>query len=354
MSALDKAFIKACTRDSRSSVATASHRPANATPGPHLSANPTIPAAPPDGPGGPGRTVRVDDVPADHPSLRLAPHTAFPSSPSGSGPAEVSSHQGPDGPAAAIADAAKPPQQALSLQTIFSTAAADTDTGVDTEAAFSPDWEVDRLAWPAICERLMEAEDRYFRSVGQRLKAATEDSHHVVMITGARRGEGRTTLALCLARCAAAAGVRTALVDADLKNPQVGSRLGIETPCGWRAVAAGKTPLSEAAVSSLEDHLTLFPLTDAEPAEVAPGDPPCVSVLQRIAAHYPLVIVDTGPLPSDGQSLFATAGAPLIDTAIVVRDLRNTTEKKAFATAESLLRGGVPAVGIAENFCAAG
>ena len=73
----------------------------------------------------------------------------------------------------------------------------------------------------------------------------------MVMITGARRGEGRTTLALCLARCAAQAGVSTALVDADLKNPQLGSRLGMETPCGWLQVVAGKAPLSEAAVSSL-------------------------------------------------------------------------------------------------------
>ena len=209
------------------------------------------------------------------------------------------------------------------------------------------------MSWPPICERLLEAEDRYFQSVGQRLKAATQDSHHVVMITGARRGEGRTTLALCLARCAAQAGVATALVDADLKNPQLGSRLGMETPCGWLQVVAGKAPLSEAAVSSLEDHLTLFPLTSAEDADVAPGDPSCVAVLQSIARHYPLVIVDMGPLGSDGSHPFATDEDCPIDTAIVVRDLRNTTEKKAVATAESLLRGGVPAVGIAENFRAA-
>jgi Mrp family chromosome partitioning ATPase len=206
------------------------------------------------------------------------------------------------------------------------------------------------LVWPPICERLIEAEQRYFRGVGQRLKAATQDGHHVVLITGARRGEGRTTLALCLARCAAAAGVPTALVDGDLKNPQIGSRLGIETPCGWREVVAGHAPLSEAAVSSLEDHLTLFPLTSADDADVPPGDPSCVAVLQSIARHYPLVIVDVGPLGSDGKHLFATANDCPIDTAIVVRDLRNTTKKKAVATAESLLRGGVPAVGIAENF----
>ncbi|HPM80442.1 MAG TPA: hypothetical protein PLF81_07060 [Candidatus Anammoximicrobium sp.] len=430
MSALDKAFIKAYTRDSCPPAAAADHRPSDAALSPYMDWYETVPAAAPDGPYSDGRIIRVDDAPDGSATLRLAPHTAFHASPGYSDPAYVGPHRVPDGPApsgaggawdlaapragpsapqtawaaaaasgmpavapppsglpaaapqaavpnhpqtdaeslaagdsrttgatdsAAPSAAAEPSPRTAPLRTIFSTADADTeaDGDVDADSAFSPDWEVDRLAWPPICERLMEAEQRYFRSVGLRLKAATEDSHHVVMVTGARRGEGRTTLALCLARCAAAAGVPTALVDADLKNPQLGPRLGIETPCGWREVVAGKAPLSEAAVSSLEDHLTLFPLTSAEAAEVAPGDPPSVSVLQNIAAHYPLVIVDTGPLGSDGRHLFATEEDGLIDTAIVVRDLRNTTEKKATATAESLLRSGVPAVGIAENFRAA-
>ena len=197
---------------------------------------------------------------------------------------------------------------------------------------------------------MLESEKRYFRSVGQRLKDATQDSHHVVMITGARRGEGRTTLALCLARCAAQAGVATALVDADLENPQLGSQLGMETPCSWLEVVAGTSPLSEAGVSSLEDGLTLFPLTNSEDLETPAGDEPLTAVLRAIATHFPLVIVDTGPMVSDDRHPFASGDDCPIDTAIVVRDLRNTTEKKALATAQLLQRRGVPAVGIAENF----
>jgi Mrp family chromosome partitioning ATPase len=221
---------------------------------------------------------------------------------------------------------------------------------VDADPPFAPDWEVDRLIWPPICERLLETEKRYFHSVGQRLKDATRDSHHVVMITGARRGEGRTTLALCLARCAAQAGVATALVDADLENPQLGNQLGLETPCSWLEFVAGTSPLSEAGVSSLEDGLTLFPLTNSEDLETAVGDEPLTAVLRAIAAHFPLVIVDTGPMASDHRHPLASGDDCPIDTAIVVRDLRNTTEKKALATAQLLQRRGVPAVGIAENF----
>lgn len=427
MSALDKAFIKAYTREPSPPAALTDDRPQGLASSGYVDWYETVPSAPPDGPYGGGLVYRFDDAQAASGASRSPPHVAFPASsgcreaayvnpyqgpavltPSAAGAAEDRSAAAPGGTAlpSAWADAAVPgklavfpppspsqaplpqagavpdhsspvaerwaangsqnspaatspgqtaavePQRTLKLRTIFSTADVDSEGGV--EAAFSPDWEVDRLTWPPICKRLLKTEDRYFRSVGQRLKAATQEGHHVVLITGARRGEGRTTLALCLARCAAEAGVPAALVDADLKNPQVGPRLGIETPCGWWQVVAGKAPLSEAAVSSLEDRLTLFPLTGTEAGEIAPGDPSCVAVLQSIARHYPLVIVDTGPLGSDGAHLFATEEDCPIDTAIVVRDLRNTTEKKAIATAESLLHGGVPAVGIAENFRAAG
>ncbi len=216
--------------------------------------------------------------------------------------------------------------------------------------AFSPDWEVDRFSWPDICDRLLEIEERYFHHVGQRLKAATDESHHVVMVSGCRRGEGRTTLALCLARSAAAAGVQVALVDADLQNPQMGIRLGMETPCGWMAVLEGKAPLNEAAVASVEDQLTLFPLKAGENPQTEAGDGRLIQILRRISVHYPLVIVDTGPLASEDRHPFAAGDDCPVDAAIVLRDLRYTTEKKAIATAQRLQRSGIAAVGIAENF----
>ena len=157
-------------------------------------------------------------------------------------------------------------------------------------------------------------------------------------------------MAMCLARCAAEAGIKVALVDADLHNSQLGTRLGIETPCNWLDVVAAHASLREAAVSSVEDRLTLFPLTDQESVDIPPGDGRLIMFVRRISAHYPLVIIDTGPLESDETHLFESEAACPIDTAIVVRDLRNTAEQGAVATAQRLQQGGIQAVGIAENF----
>jgi Mrp family chromosome partitioning ATPase len=221
---------------------------------------------------------------------------------------------------------------------------------VDETATFTPDWEVDRFVWPPICEELIEAQSRYFQHVGTRLMAATEDSDHVIMISGSRRGEGRSTLAMCLARCAAEAGIQVALIDADLGNAQLGSRLGIETPGSWLEAVVAHSSLQEAAVTSVEDRLTLFPLTGKESVDISPGDGRLIMFVRRISAHYPLVIIDTGPLGPDETQLFESESACPIDTAIVVRDLRSTGEQAALATAERLQLGGVQAVGIAENF----
>jgi Mrp family chromosome partitioning ATPase len=243
-----------------------------------------------------------------------------------------------------------PPQPSPASASLKMTSVFLTPDDPDEADSFSPDWEVDRFTWPDLCGRLLDAQRRYFRHVGEQLKAATDQSHHVVMVSGCRRGEGRTTLALCLAHSAAAAGVDVAVVDADWQNPQIGTRLGMEMPCGWTDALAGKKSLNEAAVTSIEDRLTLFPLRIPNESPVRLGDHRPSQVLRKIAARFPLVIIDASPLGSDDGSLFAGEEDCFVDAAIVVRDVRHTSEEEVLVTARRLQHSGIAAVGIAENF----
>ncbi|TVS11575.1 MAG: hypothetical protein EA424_23635 [Planctomycetaceae bacterium] len=221
---------------------------------------------------------------------------------------------------------------------------------LDVGDDFSPDWELDRFVWPDLCLHLLATEHRYFQLVGEQLKAATDQSHHVVMVSGCRRGEGRTTLALCLARSAAAAGVDVAVVDADWQNPQLGTRLGLEPPCGWTEVLAGKATLNEAAVTSVEDRLTLFPLNGPGSVPLASKQRRPSQVMRAISARFPLVIIDAGPWDDQDPLTVADDQDCLVDAAIVVRDLRRTEQEEAVRTARRLQANGITAVGIAENF----
>jgi capsular exopolysaccharide synthesis family protein len=79
----------------------------------------------------------------------------------------------------------------------------------------------------------------YF-NVDQRLKS--------VVITSPGQEDGKTTVAVRLAQSAARAGRSVILVDADLRRPQIGPRLGIPSSVGLGTVLAGESDLWSALV----------------------------------------------------------------------------------------------------------
>lgn len=212
-----------------------------------------------------------------------------------------------------------------------------------------PAWEVDRFQWPDHCKQLLSTENEYLADVGVRLANAARDGLNILAVTSTRRGEGRTTLALCLARAAAQAGVKAALVDADIENPQLVNELGVEASCGWHDVVLGKQPLAESAIMSLEDKFTFFPWTDSSGLKSL-NDARATRVLRQIAKAYSLVILDLGPVPGRETRLFEDGDACPVDAAILVRDVRWTSAIEAQRVAGQLTAAGVDSVGIAENF----
>ncbi len=217
-----------------------------------------------------------------------------------------------------------------------------------------PVWEVDRFQWPVTVERLVSAKGGYFGQAGERLVAAVGDGLRTLAVTGSRRGEGRTTLALCLARAAAKAGIQVAILDADFARPQLAARIGLEITHGWQDAATGLIPLSEAAVKSLSDQMTVLPLEGASGAgQLSLADPRVTATLRAATATFELVIVDLGPLAAAEEPLFPADEACPFDAAIVVRDLRWAATAESESVGEQLYAAGVEAVGVAENFAPA-
>ncbi|HUE74600.1 MAG TPA: P-loop NTPase [Pirellulaceae bacterium] len=214
-----------------------------------------------------------------------------------------------------------------------------------------PMWEVDRLQWPSICDRLMKDEQSYFAQAGGKLVAAAKDGLKTLGITGSRRGEGRTTLALCLARCAAQSGLNVAMIDADFTRPQLAAVIGLEVAYGWQDAAQGKIPLPEATVRSLADKITVLPLEPSSVAwPLALADKRVASLIRSVAQSHDLVIVDLGPTSGGSEPLFAVDETPPLDAVIVLRDLRYATPSETQAVGQRLHDSGIEAVGIAENF----
>jgi Mrp family chromosome partitioning ATPase len=229
------------------------------------------------------------------------------------------------------------------------------------ENPFRPVWELDRFQWPQACEDLLQLHSEYFERAGQQLLAAAREGRKVLAIVSTRRGEGRTTLALCLARWAARAGARVALVDGDFSNPQLGVQLGVQLPCDWQHVVADKLPLAEAAIASAEDRLTLFPLKPkAAHEQVDDAEVNTAAMLDALAAVHDLVLLDMEPVTvtdepkniGDRQNDSATPAqtAPRSQAvALVVRDTKSTTPEQLTAVVRFLRTSGIEVVGVVEN-----
>ena len=177
---------------------------------------------------------------------------------------------------------------------------------------FKPVWEVDRFAWPLDVDRLCETEAAYFSHAGRKLCEAAREGLRVLAVTSANAGEGCTTLAICLARAAAEAGVRVALMDADLVLPQLSSRLGVNFPRSWVESLDGEVPLGETAISAVEKPLTVLPLSAAESIESSLVDERVPRLIRSVAAAMELLIIDLGAVP-EWDALPVAARDPLPD-----------------------------------------
>jgi Mrp family chromosome partitioning ATPase len=208
-------------------------------------------------------------------------------------------------------------------------------------------WEVDRYLYSTLSDRLLERYE-YFSHAGDKLKQAAESGLKVLGITGVGREEGRSTLAVCLARAAAKSGLKVVLIDCDFQRPQLAEQIGLEVPNGWQSVAAGGLALPEVTIRSNEDGITLLPLTDSDVTRsLSLADSRAARVIAQARKTNDVVILDLGPLDT---AAWHSGGKSPLDAAIVVWDRRRRKLDEAQAIARSLNGAGIEAVGIAENF----
>ena len=121
-----------------------------------------------------------------------------------------------------------------------------------------------------------------------------------ILVTSAGRGVGKSTVAAALARSLAQSGKTILLIDADMRNPRLGSLFGIETDTGLAASLAKRTPDSEAIVPTDTDGLHILPSVKFD----SRGDLELISngalsaSLKRWCRQYDILLLDGPPLLS--------------------------------------------------------
>jgi Mrp family chromosome partitioning ATPase len=232
--------------------------------------------------------------------------------------------------------------------------AQDPSLAVETQRRslpFQAVWEVDAILWPDSIYRLCSQEQRLLEAIGERLAATVDAGLRVLAVTSGDRGEGRTTVAACLAHSGSLLGMRVALVDGDLERPTLSEHLNLEVSSGWLDAIASGIPVEEVAVHSIEDQVTLVPLKPASGSpRLHPQDERIQQLIQRLADGFDLVIIDAGQINAVGGQLVGSGADTPIDAAVLVVDHRRMETKRIESAAQRIRRMGIESIGLVENF----
>jgi len=173
---------------------------------------------------------------------------------------------------------------------------------------------------------------------------------HSLAISSAIPGDGKTTVAVYLAKIAAAVGQRVLLVDTDLRGPQLHNRLDLPNTQGLSDIISTNVQINQAIQQSPLDE-NFFVLTAgqtetvSDPIKLLSSDK-MQSLMDQLSTQFDLVIYDTPPLVGlgDGNLLAAQTDGTLLVVGIGKTDRSLLT--KAF---DGLKIAGASVIGIVAN-----
>jgi len=168
-----------------------------------------------------------------------------------------------------------------------------------------------------------------------------------LLVTSAAPGEGKTTTAANLAAAHAEQGLRTLLIDGDLRRPSVHRNFDISSAIGLSNALLGEIGWRD-AVQTIDGIPELDVLPAGPPSRRA-GDlvgRGIVELLEAATTEYDLVILDAPPLLGFAEPLqMATA----VDGVIVVARAGQTSRKSVATVLATLTRLRAKVVGLVLN-----
>jgi capsular exopolysaccharide synthesis family protein len=173
-----------------------------------------------------------------------------------------------------------------------------------------------------------------------------------VLVTSPHGKDGKTTVAVNLAASLAASGLRTVLVEADLRRPCASTCFELPPAPGLSDVLVGRNELSEAIRATGVANLLLVPAgtVPPNPSELL-GSKVMVSVLDELAAEGTVVILDSPP------ALVVTDAAVLaaqMDGIVLVVRAGRTHRDGAREVKRLFERIGAPMLGVVINCASRG
>ena len=137
----------------------------------------------------------------------------------------------------------------------------------------------------------------------------------IVAVTAARPSEGKTTVAIALARSAALAGERVVLLDCDIRQPSVGRAMGLDAEAGLTDCLQGEAGLDEVIRRDEATGLSVIPSGGLEVNALSLFmSEAMAALLQTLRQEYDLILLDAPPAHAltDARVIAGMAEATLL------------------------------------------
>ena len=155
--------------------------------------------------------------------------------------------------------------------------------------SFAPSWEVDSFLWPEVVKRIEASQPDAFQQIGRNLS--------------------------------------------------------------WQDCLFENVPLHEVAVHSINDGITLFPLTCVvSQQQVHANLHRIAKLIKRISAAFDMVFIDANRLSLEQRDMVGVAQETIVDAAIVVVDTELSVKEKVDSAVSILQEMGLSSIGLVENF----
>ena len=162
------------------------------------------------------------------------------------------------------------------------------------------------------------------RSIKVAAETSTKGRAAVLGIVSAVPHEGRSTVAINLARLIAEEGGRPLLIDGDIRNPTLSRSLVPPHSNGLAQVISGTARISEVIWTDQLTNLQFLPAgTDGESGRSTLTAPATKAVINACRQQYDMVIVD---LPATTPVVDVRAAAALFDAFLMVTAWGRTSE----------------------------
>jgi len=175
---------------------------------------------------------------------------------------------------------------------------------------------------------------------------SAEKTPKTLLVTSAVPGEGKTVIAVSLARLAARNGRRVIIVDADFRRPSVARTMNVASPVGGIVdVLDGRLPLERCVVADGRSQLFVLPgaAKPCNPSDLMTSDA-LRNLIATLRGKFDLVVIDSAPLLPVHDTLLLSE---LSDVALFVTHSGKTSRDAVSAALRSLKSTKTTVAGVA-------